>query len=128
MLLLRKESTDLFQSESVLDYIVINQYLPMLQTRMSHYCDTLRSPILQIAIYPYCRVQLALLHHLKGVAYRLPNLFAPTMAWKYKENEWKACKTQEKYISWHRLAMCSPLPPPCQVSNPIEIKEIKENQ
>ena len=30
-------SADLFQSESVLDYIVINQHLPILQTPISHY-------------------------------------------------------------------------------------------
>ena len=61
------KSTDLFQSESVLAYIVINQYLSILQTPISHYCNTLQSPILQTAIYLYCRVQLAVLHHLKRV-------------------------------------------------------------
>ena len=60
-------SADLSKSESVLDYIVINQYLSTLQTPISHHCNTLQSPILQIAIFLYCRVQLALLHHLKGV-------------------------------------------------------------
>ena len=60
-------SADLSKRESVLDYIVINQYLPILQTPISHYCNTLQSPILQIAIFLCCRVQLALLHHLKGV-------------------------------------------------------------
>ena len=63
-------SADLSQSESVLDYIVINQYLAILQTPISHYCNTLQSPILQIAIYLYCRVQLALLHHLKEAGLR----------------------------------------------------------
>ena len=43
-------SADLFQSESVLDYIVINHYFAILQTPISHYCNTLQSPILQIAI------------------------------------------------------------------------------
>ena len=43
-------SADLFQSESVLAYIVINQYFAILQTPISHYCNTLQSPILQIAI------------------------------------------------------------------------------
>ena len=61
------QSADLSKSESVLAYIVINQYLSILQTPISHYCNTLQSPILQIAIFLYCRVQLALLHHLKGV-------------------------------------------------------------
>ena len=60
-------SADLFQSESVLAYIVIHPYLAILQTPISHYCNTLQSPILQIAIYLYCRVQVALLHHLKGL-------------------------------------------------------------
>ena len=60
-------SADLFQSESVLDYIVINQYLSILQTPISHYCKTLQSPILRIAIYLNCKMHLALLHHLKGV-------------------------------------------------------------
>ena len=60
-------SADLFQSESVLDYIVINQYLAILQTPISHYCNTLQSPILQIAIYLYCRVQLSDCSILKGV-------------------------------------------------------------
>ena len=60
-------SADLFQSESVLDYIVINQYLPILQTPSNHYCNTLQTPILQIAIYLYCRMHLALLHYLKEV-------------------------------------------------------------
>ena len=41
-------------------------YLPILQTPISHHCNTLQSPVQQIAIYLYCRVQLALLHHLKG--------------------------------------------------------------
>ena len=60
-------SADLSQSESVLDYIVINQYLAILQTPISHYCNTLQSPILQIAIYLYCRVQLSDCSILKGV-------------------------------------------------------------
>ena len=34
----------------MLDYIVINPYLAILQTPISHYCNTLQSPILQIAI------------------------------------------------------------------------------
>ena len=58
---------DLFQSQSVLAYIVINQYFATLQTPISHYCNTLQSPILQIAILQYCRMHLALLQHLKGV-------------------------------------------------------------
>ena len=61
------ESADLSQSQSVLAYIVINQYLPILQTPISHYCNILQSPIQQIAIYLYCRMHLALLHYLKGV-------------------------------------------------------------
>ena len=51
------KSADLFQSESVLAYIVISLYLPILQTPISHYCNTLQSPIQQIAIYLYCRLQ-----------------------------------------------------------------------
>ena len=39
-----------FQSESVLAHIVIHPYLAILQTPISHYCNTLQSPILQIAI------------------------------------------------------------------------------
>ena len=60
-------SADLSQSESVLDYIVINQYLAILQTPISHYCNTLQSPILQTAIYLYWRVQLSDCSILKGV-------------------------------------------------------------
>ena len=60
-------SADLSQSESVLAYIVIHQYLPILQNPISHYCNTLQSPILQIAIYLYCRVQLTDCSILKGV-------------------------------------------------------------
>ena len=83
-------SADLSQSESVLAYIVINQYLAILQTPISHYCNTLQSPILQIAIYLYCRVQLTDCSILKGVgqirhstpqgptgAHRPANLLAP---------------------------------------------------
>ena len=60
-------SADLFQSESVLAYIVINQYFAILQTPISHYCNTLQSLILQTAIYLYCRVQLSDCSILKGV-------------------------------------------------------------
>ena len=60
-------SADLFQSESVLAHMVINQHFAILQTPTSHYCNTLQPPILQIAIYLYCRMHLALLHHLKEV-------------------------------------------------------------
>ena len=60
-------SADLFQSESLLAYIVIHPYLAILQTPLSHYCNTLQSPILQIAIYLYCRVQLSDCSILKGV-------------------------------------------------------------
>ena len=59
-------SADLFQSEGVLDHIVIHPYLAVLQIPISHYCNTLQSPILQIAMCLYCTVHLALLHHLKG--------------------------------------------------------------
>ena len=51
-------SAEVFQRESVLDYIFINRYLPILQTPSSHYCNTLQSPIQQIAIYLYCRMHL----------------------------------------------------------------------
>ena len=61
------QSADLSQSESVLAYIVINQYLAILQTPISHYCNTLQSPILQIAIYLYCKVQLSDCSILKGL-------------------------------------------------------------
>ena len=84
------KSADLSQSESVLAYIVINQYFAILQTPISHYCNTLQSPILQIAIYLYCRVQLSDCSILKGVGqicqraqqvatgrHRLANLLAP---------------------------------------------------
>ena len=60
-------SVDLVQSESGLAYIDISLYLAILQTPVGHYCNTLQSPILQAAIYQYCRVHLALLHYLKGV-------------------------------------------------------------
>ena len=50
ILLLLLLSADLFQSESVLAYIVSNQYFAILQTPFSHYCNTLQAPILQIAI------------------------------------------------------------------------------
>ena len=43
------------------------QYFAILQTPISHYCNTLKSPILQIAIYLYCRVQLSDCSILKGV-------------------------------------------------------------
>ena len=59
-------SADLSQSERVLDHIVINQYFALLQTPISHYCNTLQSPIQQIAIYLYCRVQLTDCSILKG--------------------------------------------------------------
>ena len=64
------QSADLSKSESVLAYIVIHQYLPILQHPISHYCNTLQSPILQFATYLDCKMQLALLHHLKGVGLR----------------------------------------------------------
>ena len=35
-------SADLFQSKSVLDHIVIHPYLAILQTPISHYCNTLQ--------------------------------------------------------------------------------------
>ena len=60
-------SADLFQSESVLAHIVINQYFAILQTPISYCCNTLQSPILQIAIHLYCRVQLTDCSILKGV-------------------------------------------------------------
>ena len=60
-------SADLFQSEGVLAHIVISLYLPILQTPISHYCNTLQSLILQIANYLYCRVQLSDCSILKGV-------------------------------------------------------------
>ena len=60
-------SADLFQSESMLDHIVIHPYLAILQTPISHYCNTMQSPILQIAIYLYCRVQLSDCSILEGV-------------------------------------------------------------
>ena len=60
-------SADFSQSESVLAHIVINQYLAILQTPISHYCNTLQSPILQFSLYLYCEMHLALLHHLKGL-------------------------------------------------------------
>ena len=51
----KQSSADLFQRESVLAYIVINQYLPILQTPIKHYCNTLQAPIMQIVIYLYSR-------------------------------------------------------------------------
>ena len=63
-------SADLSKSESVLDYIVIHQYLPILQKPISHYYNTLQSRILQFAIYLYCKMHLAFLHHLEGVGLR----------------------------------------------------------
>ena len=48
---INKISADIFQSENLLAYIVIHTYLAILQTPISHYCNTLTSPILQIAIY-----------------------------------------------------------------------------
>ena len=47
-------SADLLQSESVLAYTVIHPYPAILQTPITNYCNTLKSPlqspILQIAI------------------------------------------------------------------------------
>ena len=96
-----KYSADLSQSESVLAYIVINQYLAILRFSKQNHSNPLQSPILQIAIYIYCRMHLALSHHLKGVGqichrlpqggtgcHRLPNFPAPQArtAWKCNEN------------------------------------------
>ena len=50
-------SADLFQSERMLDHIVINKYFAILQTPINHCCNTLQAAILQFAIYLYCRVE-----------------------------------------------------------------------
>ena len=46
------------------------QHLPILQTPISHYINTLQSVLLQIVTYLYCRMHLALLHHTRGVRLR----------------------------------------------------------
>ena len=79
-------SADLSQSSSVLDYIC-NPPIPSSPANsISHYCNTLQSPILQLAIYLYDRVHLALLRHLKSRTFapqgptgchRPPNSLAP---------------------------------------------------
>ena len=74
-------SADLSKSESVLAYIVIHPYLAVLQTPISNCCNTLQSPMQQIAICLYCRVQLALLHHLKGVGLRRHRPPQPATGW-----------------------------------------------
>ena len=72
----------------------------VLKTPISHYCNTLQSPILQIAVYLYCRVHLALLHHLKGVGLRrnsMPQPGNPLAPDSFKTfwNHWKSMKTNE---------------------------------
>ena len=67
-------SADLFQSECVSAYICsppipstpANSYEPLLHT--------LQFPILQIAIYLYCKVQVALLRHLKDSGAKLRHM------------------------------------------------------
>ena len=84
---------DIFQSESMLAYIVINQYFAILQTPISQYCNTLQSPSLQIAIYLHCKVQLTGSHYLKGVRQignslpQAPKFLAPTSPDGLKINE-----------------------------------------
>ena len=46
---------------------VLHQYLAIQQPSIIHLWNTLQSPILQFAIYLYCRVHLALLHQFKDV-------------------------------------------------------------
>ena len=97
-------SADLSKSESVLDYIVINQYLSILQTPISHHCNTLQSPILKIAIFLYRRVQLALLHHLRGVG----------QMWNW---------LPQVATGRHRLPQAAKLSCPHKALNPPKIKE-----
>ena len=97
----------------MLDHIVIHPYLAILQTPISHYCNTLQSPILQIAIYLYCKMQVALLHHLKGVAigrHRLPQgptgcsnlqLQVALDPFQIDENQWKSMKIAFRCICMH---------------------------
>ena len=60
-------SDDLFQSTSVLAYIC-NPQMPSNPADFNQpNCNSLQSPILQFVIYLYCRVHLALLHHLRRV-------------------------------------------------------------
>ena len=66
---------DIHQSCSFSIQPYFHQYQSILQTPITHYCVTLQSPILQPEISLYCKVHLALLHHLKGAGlsrHRLP--------------------------------------------------------
>ena len=52
-------SADLFRNSSVLACICNPPAPSNPQSPISHYCHTLQSPILQFAMYLYCRVHLA---------------------------------------------------------------------
>ena len=120
----------------MLDYIVINQYLPILQTPSNHYCNTLKAPILQIVIYLYCRVQFAGLHHLKGVI-EISNLmpqvatgcptFLPGLSqillksMKTHKNQWGSM--QINVLALIGNVQASPRPP-----KPSNLPEINDNQ
>ena len=99
----------------MLAHIVINQYLPILQTPINHYCNTLQAPILQIVIYLYCRVQFAGLHHLKGVGqirHRLPQVatgcptfFPKSMKIDEHDKKSEACQIQQaSQPAWSKAA------------------------
>ena len=60
------QSADLFHSSSVLAYICNTNTFQSCRLQ-SHYCNTLQSPIVLFALYLYCRVRLAFLHHIEGV-------------------------------------------------------------
>ena len=63
----------------------VHQYLPILQTSTSHYCNTLRprnSPILQTAIFLHCRVHLAF-----GLNWRIVGRYVQsTVHWQILQN------------------------------------------
>ena len=128
-------SADLFQSESVLDHIVINRYLGILQTPINHCCNTVEAPILQIVICLYCRVQFAGLHFLKWVrqmgnwlpqvATGCPKLLAwmaanPPEIHGNLDNRRKSMKNKiNAHINWQGAG----LPPPSQAFEPFSIQK-----
>ena len=55
--------------------------------------------MVQIAIYLYCRAQLALLHHLQGIGLRWLSPPQPALiAWKYNENGRKPIKFMKIHV------------------------------
>ena len=70
---------NLFQSSSVLDYICSPPKPSDPADSCNHYCKTLHCPILRFAMYLYCKVQLALLHHLQRGSFAANGARKPAM-------------------------------------------------